>query len=444
MVPDGRLGNDMAIDPADADPGGGIVELLGRMEEPDRRDRIAIVDDRTAITFGALTERCNRFSAGLVRSGVAPGDRVMLCLLDTLDWPMAFIGTLQAGATPVCADTRLDAAQYEALLRETESRLLIVSRSLYPPFDGLLQRVDTLARVEISEAPLADGGDVAVLLAVDEEAEPPPRPRRAEVCRLSDGARSRAWLDAFAGRTTSHPLPLAGGSVTVEAGDRCLGAGRLCEPAMLEHMLLPALAAGATTILVAEESGPRALRPRLAGERPDALEGHAPTLLFATSGALQDLVRADALRGATPALRAAVVVDGDVDPALADGFVATTGVRIVPAVPLATPPVEPLVDVAAGAAEPARLRKLDGAPAVDPGDAPRIVGLREDPRRQASAGRDDADRGGSSRRAFDGGPDDGPEPGTGEIEPMKTAPRFIMIDALAPDAGDGATRSDAP
>ncbi len=356
----------MAGDSPDLEPGHGVADLLERIGRADRRDRIAIVDDRASITFGALAERCSRFSAGLVRSGVTPGDRVMLCLLDTIDWPMAFLGSLQAGATPICADTRLGTAQYEALLRESGARLLIVSRSLYPPFDGLLQRVESLARVEISEAPLAEGGDITVLLAVDEEAEPPPRPRHAEVCRLSDGARSVAWLDTFAQRPTAAATER--GPVTLEPSDRCLGSGRLCEPPMLEHLLLPALAVGAATVLIAEESGASALRPRLAGERPHALEGHAPTLLFTTGQCLRQLVGDKGLRAMATGLRAAVVVDGDVEPDIARAFADRTGARVVTAGRLqASPPAAEFAVQPAGAT-PARLRKRQNEAPEQPAD----------------------------------------------------------------------------
>ena len=396
---------------AEHEPSHGVGNLLERIGQPDRRDRIAIVDDLTAITFAALSERCSRFSAGLVRAGVAAGDRVMLCLLDTIDWPTAFMGTLQAGATPVCPDTHLDSAGYEALLRESEARLLVVSRSLYPAFDGLLQRVDSLARVDISEAPLAEGGDIAVLLSLDEEAEPPPRSRRSMICRLSDGARSHAWFDAVA---DSSP---ASARVAIEPGDRCLSSGRLCEPAMLEHMMLPALAVGATLILIAEESGPTAWRSRLTGERPDHLEGRTPTLLFASPDALERMVAAGALPGAgNLGLRAAVIVGGPVDDALARAFTERTGARVVAAASLSD--VAPVADeeVVIGAVA---LHKLSGDPVESPEDG-----------------------GGPSPGNIGEGADDGAEPGTPETIPPRNPQKVVVLEAFA--RPDDATNGIGP
>lgn len=312
----------------------GIGELLERIAHPDRRMRIAIVDDRASISYGRLAERCSRFGAGLARAGVTVGDRVFLCLLDTMDWPMAFLGTLQVGAVPVCADTRLDAAAYETMLRDSQARLLVVSRSLYPAFDGLLQRIDSLARVEISEAPLADGGDMTVLLALDEVIEAPARSRHTEVCRLRDGARSQGWFDAVTvptgeGQDTRTSRP------HVEPTDRCLSTGRLCEPAILEQVLLPTLSAGGSLVLIAEEQGPRAIRSRLDGHLPEHLEGKAPTLLFTTERDLHALLAEDGLPPpANPALRAIVLLDDGGDAGVADAAMGRTGVAVIRARPI--------------------------------------------------------------------------------------------------------------
>lgn len=322
-----REGGDAAVDEApdaEVEVSDGILQLLERIALPERRSRLALIDDRATMTYGALSERCTRFGAGLLRAGVAPGDRVMLCLLDTMDWPMAFLGTLQVGAVPVCADTRLDAAAYEAILRESEARLLVVSRSLYPAFDGLLQRIDSLARVDISEAPLADGGDMTVLLSHDDASEPAPREIDAVICRLPDGDRTQAWFDIVTGIREGHA------GVVIEPADRCLTAGSLCEPAVLEQMLLPALAAGASIILIAEEEGSRALRARLVGIRPEHLEGVGPSLLFIRAAPLHDLLNDGRPTAASSIpLRTVILVDPPVEHDLIETASELIGVPVI-------------------------------------------------------------------------------------------------------------------
>lgn len=359
----GPIGPDDNDDPV-VEHSDGIGDLLERIGHPDRKGRTAIIDDRASISYGRLADRSSRFGAGLVRAGVAPGDRVFLCLLDTMDWPMAFLGTLQVGAVPVCADTRLDAAAYETMLRDSQARLLVVSRALYPAFDGLLQRIESLARVEISEAPLADGGDMTVLLALDDVTEAPSRPVDAEICRLRDGARSQAWFDAATVETTDAG---SRASVEVEATDRCLSTGRLCEPAMLEQVLLPTLAAGGSLLLIAEEEGAAAIRSRLEGHQPEHLEGKSPTLLFTTEQALHRLLADDGLPPlAGLPLRAIVLVDDSGDDGVADAAMGRTGIPVF-RVSCLDGQAHPVVDPAAPAPAPAP--SVEAAVAPDPAQA---------------------------------------------------------------------------
>ena len=72
-------------------------DLIERNLAAGRQDHVAFVDDHQSITYGALAKRVNRFASGLLTSGVEPEDRILLCMLDTIDWPTAFLGALKAG-----------------------------------------------------------------------------------------------------------------------------------------------------------------------------------------------------------------------------------------------------------------------------------------------------------------------------------------------------------
>ena len=49
--------------------------------------QVAFIDDRQSITYGELARRVNRFASGLRSIGVEREDRILLCMLDTIDWP---------------------------------------------------------------------------------------------------------------------------------------------------------------------------------------------------------------------------------------------------------------------------------------------------------------------------------------------------------------------
>ena len=49
--------------------------------------------------------------------------RVLLCMLDTIDWPTAFLGCIKAGVVPVAVNTLLIPTDDEFMLRkEIEER----------------------------------------------------------------------------------------------------------------------------------------------------------------------------------------------------------------------------------------------------------------------------------------------------------------------------------
>jgi len=62
-------------------------------------DRVAFARDGEELTYAELGDRAAAFANGLVARGVAPGDRVALRMPNCLEYPVAYYGTVLAGAT---------------------------------------------------------------------------------------------------------------------------------------------------------------------------------------------------------------------------------------------------------------------------------------------------------------------------------------------------------
>ena len=144
-------------------------DLLQRNLQAGRADQVAFVDERVAMTYGELARRVDHFARGLHSIGVGREDRIMLCLTDTIDWPTIFLGAIKAGVVPVCVNTGLSKHDYDYMLRDSRAKALFVSRSVYPALDGLHNSIPTLSRLLVSEAPLADGGDIGAILEAGAE-----------------------------------------------------------------------------------------------------------------------------------------------------------------------------------------------------------------------------------------------------------------------------------
>jgi mycobactin salicyl-AMP ligase len=68
-----------------------------------RPDQIAVIDALAdgGLSYAQLDERANRVATGLRRLGMAPGDRVLLQLLNGCQFAVALFGLLRAGVIPV-------------------------------------------------------------------------------------------------------------------------------------------------------------------------------------------------------------------------------------------------------------------------------------------------------------------------------------------------------
>ena len=87
-------------------------DLIERNLAAGRADKVAYIDDRGRTTFGQLGRRVDRFANALAGLGMRPEERVLVCLLDTVDFPTAFLGSIKAGIVPIAANTLLTPADY--------------------------------------------------------------------------------------------------------------------------------------------------------------------------------------------------------------------------------------------------------------------------------------------------------------------------------------------
>lgn len=105
-----------------------------------RADKTAFIDVAGSITYGQLAERVNRAANALLSLGLKREDRVMLALLDTIDFPVVFLGAIKAGLVPIAANTLLTAADFDFMLRDSRATALVVSEPLLPTFLPLLPK----------------------------------------------------------------------------------------------------------------------------------------------------------------------------------------------------------------------------------------------------------------------------------------------------------------
>jgi 4-hydroxybenzoate-CoA ligase len=104
-------------------------------------DKVAFIDPDRALTYDKLQAGTIRFANALRKLGVEHEHRVALLLNDTVDYPVAFWGTLRAGAIAIPLNTYLNAPQYAYILADCRARLIVVDAALAPMIAPVLDQL---------------------------------------------------------------------------------------------------------------------------------------------------------------------------------------------------------------------------------------------------------------------------------------------------------------
>ena len=115
-----------------------------------RAAKIAYIDAAGSHTYGKLEERALRVQNALAALGLGREDRIMLALLDTVDFPAVFLGAIRGGIVPVAANTLLTTADFEFMLRDSRAKALVVSAALLPAFTPILGQLASLKQVIVA------------------------------------------------------------------------------------------------------------------------------------------------------------------------------------------------------------------------------------------------------------------------------------------------------
>src|SRR6202140_3659687 len=92
-----------------------------------RGGKVAVIDHNGATTYAELALRVNKMADGFCYLGVRREQRILLCLLDTVDFPTVFLGAVKAGIVPVPISTLLSADDYAWILDDSGASAVFVS-----------------------------------------------------------------------------------------------------------------------------------------------------------------------------------------------------------------------------------------------------------------------------------------------------------------------------
>src|SRR5881397_1560073 len=127
-----------------------VTWLLDRNVDQGRAEKLAFTDTVSELTYGDLQKQSRRAANMLRRLGVRREERVAMIMLDTVDFPVVFLGAIRAGVVPVPLNTLLTTEQYAYVLADCRAHVLFVSEALFPVVKDIVGRMADLEHVVVS------------------------------------------------------------------------------------------------------------------------------------------------------------------------------------------------------------------------------------------------------------------------------------------------------
>ena len=121
------------------DNGNAVAWFVDRHLPAGNSARLAFRDNWRSLTYAELAADTARFAGALQQAGIRREPRVVLLLQDTVDFPVAFWGTMRAGAVPVPINTLLTADTVSYILQDCRCAAVILSASLAATITAAIQ-----------------------------------------------------------------------------------------------------------------------------------------------------------------------------------------------------------------------------------------------------------------------------------------------------------------
>jgi benzoate-CoA ligase len=257
-----------AADASAAEPVGEVpreynfaADVLAANLAAGRANKAAYIDPRGTWTYGKLAERVDRFGNMLRSLGIRREERVLIALVDTVDWPTAFLGCLKAGVIAVPVNTLLTEDDYAFILADSRAKCLVVSDVLFPKFAKVIDGTD-VEHVLVSGDNAHGHSDFDQLLnAASKDATTAPTTRDDMAFWLytsGSTGKPKGAVHVHASLKLTADLygtPIAG----VKENDVCYSVAKLFFAYGLGNALTFPLTVGATTVLLPDRPTPDAV-----------------------------------------------------------------------------------------------------------------------------------------------------------------------------------------
>lgn len=227
--------------------------------------------DETHWTYAQLDRAVRGLAGGLLSRGLTPGERILLRLGNTVDFPLAFLGAIAAGLVPVPTSSQLTEAEITKMSAMIAPKLIIADQGIALPCDASAPVMSVEALHALAQHPPADFhmGD----------------PERAGYIVFTSGTSGKARAVVHAHRAIWARQMMWDGWYGLTSTDRVMHAGAFNWTYTLGTGLMDPWSVGATALIPAAGTKPTELGGLLARENA--------TIFAAAPGVYRQMLRAE-------------------------------------------------------------------------------------------------------------------------------------------------------
>ncbi|MEP3917631.1 class I adenylate-forming enzyme family protein [Ascidiaceihabitans sp.] len=246
--------------------------VLGKAgDHPDKLALRVLAGDGTSHdwTYAQLEGAVLGTASGLLGLGATPGDKILMRLGNTVDFPLAYLGALAAGLVPVPTSAALTTHEIAPIIKELDPKLVIRAPDVACPDIENCVDVDLLRTFrDMPHAPYHLGD-----------------PNRLGYVIYTSGTSGRPRAVAHAHRAIWARQMMFDGWYGLRGNDRVLHAGAFNWTYTLGTGLMDPWTIGATAIIPAPETA--------ASDLPMLLERQDATIFAAAPGVYRQLLKSD-------------------------------------------------------------------------------------------------------------------------------------------------------
>jgi 4-hydroxybenzoate-CoA ligase len=113
---------------------------------------VAFEDPWRSLSRADLATVTRRFAGALAAGGIGRERRLVMLMLDTVDFPVVFWGALRAGVTPVPINTLLTPDLVQYVLEDSRAEAIVIAEPLLSAMVPMLRGVTSLRKIIVAKA----------------------------------------------------------------------------------------------------------------------------------------------------------------------------------------------------------------------------------------------------------------------------------------------------